>query len=232
MRRVVILGRGAAGKSTLARQLGELTGLPVAELDTMFWQPGLTPAEPARWAACQRELCGRASWIIDGDLGHYDQDLRMRLRAADTIIVLDLSLPRVTWRTLRRGRERADYWRWVWAYRRRYLPRIRAAIAANAPHADLFVLRSPAKTRHFISALRPHAAPVPEPHPPLVVNTMWPLDEFTADNGATRFIPGSHRWEPGRQPGPDDPVRTAEMSPRIGAVLPGQPLARRRREPD
>jgi ectoine hydroxylase-related dioxygenase (phytanoyl-CoA dioxygenase family) len=55
--------------------------------------------------------------------------------------------------------------------------------------------------------------PVPEPHPPLVVNTMWPLDEFTAANGATRFIPGSHAWEPGRRPGPDDPVVQAVMSP-------------------
>jgi hypothetical protein len=55
--------------------------------------------------------------------------------------------------------------------------------------------------------------PVPEPHPPLVVNTMWPLDEFTAENGATRFIPGSHAWEPGRRPAPDDPVVQAVMSP-------------------
>jgi ectoine hydroxylase-related dioxygenase (phytanoyl-CoA dioxygenase family) len=55
--------------------------------------------------------------------------------------------------------------------------------------------------------------PVPEPHPPLVVNTMWPLDEFTTANGATRFVPGSHAWQPGRVPTASDPVETAVISP-------------------
>jgi Phytanoyl-CoA dioxygenase (PhyH) len=31
-----------------------------------------------------------------------------------------------------------------------------------------------------------------------VCNTVWMLDDFTPDNGATRMVPGSHRW--GRRP--------------------------------
>jgi Phytanoyl-CoA dioxygenase (PhyH) len=52
--------------------------------------------------------------------------------------------------------------------------------------------------------------PVPRPHAELVVNVMWPLDEFTADNGATRIVRGSHHWTD-RQPGPGDEVAVIEM---------------------
>jgi ectoine hydroxylase-related dioxygenase (phytanoyl-CoA dioxygenase family) len=55
--------------------------------------------------------------------------------------------------------------------------------------------------------------PLPQPHPPVVVNTMWPLDEFTEDNGATRFVAGSHSWEPGRQPAAEDGQVAAVMKP-------------------
>jgi ectoine hydroxylase-related dioxygenase (phytanoyl-CoA dioxygenase family) len=43
--------------------------------------------------------------------------------------------------------------------------------------------------------------PIPRPHAELVVNVMWPFDDFTEGNGATRVVPGSHRWIDER-PGP------------------------------
>jgi adenylate kinase family enzyme len=158
VRRVVILGRGGAGKSALARQLSDVTGSPAVELDALFWQPGPTPMDPSRWAACQHELVQRSCWILDGDLGPYDTALEVRLRAADTIVVLDFTFLRCAWRTLRRGREQAEYWRWVRAYRRRSLPDVMRAISSEAPHAKLYVLRNPAMVQRFADEVRQTAA--------------------------------------------------------------------------
>src|ERR1019366_8847684 len=64
--RVVIVGRGGAGKSTAALRLSELTGLPVIELDKRFWRPDLTPTPRDEWIQKQRELIAPPRWIMDG----------------------------------------------------------------------------------------------------------------------------------------------------------------------
>jgi len=45
--------------------------------------------------------------------------------------------------------------------------------------------------------------PIPRPRAPLTAATIWAIDDFTADNGATMVIPGSHRWGQ-RPPNPED----------------------------
>ena len=51
---------------------------------------------------------------------------------------------------------------------------------------------------------------VPAPKPELQLASVIALVDFTADNGATRVFPGSHRWEAGRYPSNDEAV-VAEM---------------------
>ena len=153
VRRVVVVGPGAAGKSVLARKLGQITGIPVTELDSVFWRPGPTATPPGEWAAIQARLAGQPSWILDGDLGPYDV-IEVRLRAADTIVFLDFSLIRCAWRAVRRSRENADFWRWLWTYRRRSRPRLLAAVAAHAPGATLHVLATPRAVRRFLESAR------------------------------------------------------------------------------
>ncbi|HEY3607969.1 MAG TPA: DNA topology modulation protein FlaR [Pseudonocardiaceae bacterium] len=142
MKRVVILGRGGAGKSTLAARLGAALTLPVIELDKHFWAADLTPTSKDQWAETQRQLADGERWILDGDLGPYDV-LHVRLQAADTVIVLDYPLWRCAWRALRRSRENLAFWHWLVAYRRRSLPTIMAGIADHAGHAELHLLRNP-----------------------------------------------------------------------------------------
>jgi ectoine hydroxylase-related dioxygenase (phytanoyl-CoA dioxygenase family) len=51
---------------------------------------------------------------------------------------------------------------------------------------------------------------VPRPHPELQVASVIALCDFSTDNGATRLIPGSHRWPLEREPKEEEFV-SAEM---------------------
>jgi ectoine hydroxylase-related dioxygenase (phytanoyl-CoA dioxygenase family) len=65
-----------------------------------------------------------------------------------------------------------------------------------------------------LQALHAEGGPVREPGQYQVCNSIWLLDDFTADNGATRVVPGSHRS--GKSPGD---VMSDVRDPHPGEVL-------------
>ena len=54
--------------------------------------------------------------------------------------------------------------------------------------------------------------PWPRPRPALSIATVFALDDFTFENGATLVVPGSHLWDEARRPTPDDNITAAEMT--------------------
>jgi adenylate kinase family enzyme len=165
VQRVVIVGPGGAGKSTLARRLAARSGLPLIHLDEHFWHPGWIETPRDTWRMRQRELFAGDAWIADGN---YSATLDERLPRADTVIFLDFPVWRTIPRALRRSigqrgtavqaegcPERVDvqFLRWIANYRRRSRPVVLAAIAEHAPQARVHVLRNPRAVDAFVDAI-------------------------------------------------------------------------------
>lgn len=91
MKRVIIIGCGGSGKSTLSRVLSEKTNLPVVHLDKLFWKEGWVNISREEFDNLLNEELKREEWIIDGN---YDRTLKERLKKSDTVIYLDY--PRMT----------------------------------------------------------------------------------------------------------------------------------------
>lgn len=62
--------------------------------------------------------------------------------------------------------------------------------------------------------------PLPRPRAPLGAATIWAIDDFTADNGATDVVPGSQLWGD-RLPGDDAPRRPVVMKAGSCVFFPG-----------
>lgn len=87
MQRILIIGCGGSGKTTLAKRLGERLQLPVIHLDAYYWQPGWQPTPVDAWEQTVSELIAGEGWVMDGN---YGGTLHLRLPVCDTVIFMDL----------------------------------------------------------------------------------------------------------------------------------------------
>lgn len=167
MKRVIIIGCGGAGKSTLARKLGELTGIPVVHLDKLFWKPGWVERTPEEFDPIIQQEIEKDEWIMDGN---FNRTMPQRVQRCDTIIYLDFSrvacllgvLKRVltTYGTVRPDMgegcpERIDFefLKWVWTYNKNKRER-NYKLLNEATHAETIVLKNRRSVKRFLKKLK------------------------------------------------------------------------------
>lgn len=84
--KVIVIGSPGAGKSTFARKLRDVTGLPLYYLDMLWHRPDRTTISREEFDAKLKDILMRDKWIIDGN---FNRTLKMRLKYCDTVFLLD-----------------------------------------------------------------------------------------------------------------------------------------------
>ena len=92
MKKVAVFGNTGGGKSTLSKKLAEITGLPLYILDKIEYETGGKKVDYGDYRQAHDRILESDRWIVDG-FGCMET-LWSRLRAADTLIYIDLPLPR------------------------------------------------------------------------------------------------------------------------------------------
>lgn len=167
MERIMIIGCGGAGKSTLAKKLGEKTGLPVVHLDQIYWSPGnWQHLEKDEFDALLMQELQKPRWILDGN---FNRTMELRLEKCDTVIYLDFNritcilgwMKRVVknWGTAREDMAPGcnewfdpEFAKWLWNFnklnRSRYL-----AILEKQKDKEVYIFRNRRQVRNFLNTL-------------------------------------------------------------------------------
>ncbi len=173
MQRVLVVGTSGCGKTTVAEEIARHFRLPHIELDELFWKPGWGRSTDDEFCAKLERATAGDRWVVDGN---YFYKLGGELwRRADTVVWLDLPLPKILWRAAKRtvtqaltrkrlwsgNRERLSHlWRrgfiMRWAMQSHPENRVRYEKAINDPrntHITFVRLRSSQEVRDWLAGV-------------------------------------------------------------------------------
>lgn len=162
MLKVIIIGSPGAGKSTFARRLREETNLPLYYLDMLWHKPNQTNISREEFDMRLGEILSKDCWIIDGN---YQRTLEMRMKACDTVFLLDFPVEIcLSGAEERIGKKRedlpwteteldAEFRQWIMDFPNSQLPQIYELIEKYRKHKNIVILKSRGELEEYIQSI-------------------------------------------------------------------------------
>lgn len=170
MKRVAIFGNAGGGKSTLARELAAITGLPLYVIDKIKFQPGGAEVPHEKYLRLHNSIVDQEEWIIDGF-----ESIKLaweRFEAADTLVLVDLPLEvHALWVTKRLVKglfvdpqgwpegspvisSSIQSYRVLWPCHSRLTPKYRSYVLEVAQRKRVYHLCSKREITHFVETIK------------------------------------------------------------------------------
>jgi adenylate kinase family enzyme len=171
MKRVAVFGNAGGGKSTLARELSHLTGIPLYPVDKIQYPTAHARLPHHQYLQQHARLLQADSWIIDG-FG-CRQSAWERFSCADTLVYVDLPLYVHFWWITKRLfngfcvtpegwpegspmiSSTISSYRVLWQCHRYLTPRYRQLVSSAAAAKCVYHLKSAADMHAFLEKVGP-----------------------------------------------------------------------------
>ncbi len=162
MKKVIVIGSPGAGKSTFARRLRDLTGLPLYYLDMIWHKADGTNVSREEFDKALEEILQKDCWIIDGN---YQRTLEMRLRECSTVFLLDYPLELcLSGAEKRIGKVREDlpwvettfdesFRQWILDFPREHLPQIYDLLGKYSGHKNVMIFKAQEEAEGYLMEL-------------------------------------------------------------------------------
>ena len=162
IRKIIVIGCPGSGKSSFARRLRDLSGLPLYYLDMLFHRPDRTTVGREEFDRALLQILARDRWIIDGN---YQRTLPLRFEAAERIFFFDLPLEDCLNGAARRvGTKREDmpwieevfdedFRQYILDFPRDQLPQIRALIEKYRQSREIVTFRSHGEAEAYLNTI-------------------------------------------------------------------------------